>query len=197
MKLLPKILFYYCAVASFFITVSLVFTSQNIIPVIFATLFLPVTAYFVIEFFKQMRSLFAKKPSEGSDLVTAPRKGEFVAMLFIFLILTGLGLRNIYTKGGVEAVNSNLPTPSSQPLIFKVSPSPLASPSATLTITITDGSAGINIRKEATIYSDKVGEAKNGEVFTYLDKTNGWYQIVLPNKSNGFVSSKYIKENTK
>jgi uncharacterized protein YgiM (DUF1202 family) len=190
---LPKVLFYYSAVASFFITVSLVFTSQSLVPIIFAILFLPVTAYFVIEFFKQIKSLFSKKPSEGSDLVIAPGKGEFVIMFVVFLILMGIGIRNIYIKGGAKAVNSNPPEPSSSPLIFKASPSPSPKPITTLTISITDGSPGINIRIKPTIYSDKIGEARDGDSFTYTDKKDGWYQISLPGGLTGFVSSKYVK----
>lgn len=59
-NLLSKILFFYSAIASFFVTVSAALTSKTLGPVIFVFLFLPVAAYFMIEFFKQLKGNSAK-----------------------------------------------------------------------------------------------------------------------------------------
>jgi uncharacterized protein YgiM (DUF1202 family) len=192
-NLMPKLLFYYCAITAFLITVSTVFTSQTIGPVIFATLFLPVAAYFVIEFFKQLRSMFSPKPLEDSDVSSGPRKGEFFLITFIFLLLLSLGIWNIYNSTGASAQTE--PEPTSSPLTFKVDPSP--TPGITVTISITDGSELINIREKATVYSEKIAEAKDGDTFEYVSKDAGWYEVKLPSGSNGFISAKYVKEETK
>jgi len=108
-----------------------------------------------------------------------------------------LGVRNIYlSQSSKNQFSDSLeaPNPSSSPFIFKVEPS--ATPAASLTIFITDGSPSINIREKPTIYSGKVGTASDGETFTYISKDNGWYQINLASGS-GYVSAKYVKEVTK
>lgn len=182
-KILPKILFFYSALASILITVSIVFTSSSLAPVIFATLFLPVTAYFIIEFFKQLRG-------EESDAGSGPKKGEIVVTIALFLLLIGLGLRNIYINKQLTINNLQLTT-SPPPLVFKTQPSP--TPAATLTVSITDGSAGVNIRGEPTIYSEKVAEAKDGDTFSYTEIVSGWYKINLTDGNIGYISSKYVK----
>lgn len=190
-KLLPKILFYYSAIASFLITISTVFASQSIGPVIFATLFLPVTAYFIIEFFKQMRSLFSDKPSEGTDAGTPPKKGEVIAIVAIFLLLSGFSFWNI-SKGRPSGEILPLPSPSQSPLIFKSTGS--SEPLKSIQISITDGSESVKIRQKPTVYSDKIGDAKDGDIFQYLSLDSGWYEIKYSTESSGFISAKYAKE---
>lgn len=177
-KLLPKVLFYYCAIAAFFITISTIFTSQGLAPVIFAILFLPIAAYFVIEFFKQVRG--------EAEPLNNPRKGEIISILIIFIILFGLGLKNIYTK-------TSKPEAIPSPLVFKLNSTPSPTPIPKLQIKITDGSPSINIREKPTIYSKKISEAKDGEVFEYAKKTGEWYEIRLGNKTLGYVAEKYVK----
>lgn len=174
-----KALFYYSAIAAFLITISTVFTSQTIGPVIFTFLFLPITAYFVIEFFKQLRG--------GTDLTTGYRKGEMAIMILIFLILLVLGSKNIYT-------NDKISQPSPPPSVFKPEATASPAPETTLTISITDGSPSVNIREKPTIYSEKVGEAKNGDVYEYTQKTGEWYEVKLEKEKVGYISFKYIKE---
>lgn len=186
-KALPKLLFYYSAVASFLITVSTIFTSYTLGPVIFATLFLPVTAYFIIEFFKQMRG-------EGSNAGSGPKKAEVIVTVALFLLLMGLGLKNIYKNKQLTINNPQLTT-SPPPLVFKTQPSPTPTTSTTITIDIIDGSTSINIREKPTIYSDKVGEAKNRDVFEYTKKEMGWYEIRMDTGLIGFISAKYAREN--
>ena len=189
-KVLPKILFLYSAIASLFIAVSITLTTESFIPVIFGVLFLPVAGYFISETFKQFRS--------GSDNLPAPKKGEIAVMFLIFLILLGLGVRNIYANSIPTIDNTGRPPEaSSSALIFKntvsESPSPV-SKFPKLKVTISDGSESINIRAKATIYSDKVGTTKDGDIFEYTQKENGWYQIKMTDGSTGFLSPLYVKE---
>lgn len=197
MKLfMPKLLFYYSAIASFLITLSTVLTSNTIGPVVFATLFLPVTAYFVIEFFKQMRSLFSPKATEGSDLGSPPKKGEYIVMAIIFLTLLGVAIRNIMFPANNNPPGEKLygsgAIPSPSPLIFKTQE---VQPKTILTVKISDGSPLINIRQKPTIYSEKMGEAKDGDTFEYTTLSAGWYEIVLADGSTGYIAAKYAKIN--
>lgn len=61
-NLLSKILFFYSAIASLFVTVSAALTSKTLGSTVFVLLFLPVTAYFIIEFFKKLRGNLARNP---------------------------------------------------------------------------------------------------------------------------------------
>jgi len=180
---MTKILFYYSVLASLFITVSSVLTSQTLGPVIFSTLFLPVTAYFVIEFFKTIRS--------GSDTSNPPKKKEFIVIGLIFLALTALSLLNII-KNKSKAPSSEsvaVSQPSSSPLIFKSSDD---TAKTMIEINITDGSTSVNVRAKPTVYSDKIGEAKNGESYELISKDSGWYKIKF-NDQEGFIANKYVK----
>jgi uncharacterized protein YgiM (DUF1202 family) len=64
----------------------------------------------------------------------------------------------------------------------------------TLTIKITDGSPMVNIRQKPTTYSEKIGEAKDGDSFEYLSHSAGWYEIRLEDGSTGYISGKYVEE---
>ena len=182
---MPKLLFYYAAIASFFVLASTVFTSSSIGPFVFAILFLPVAGYFIIEFFKQIRS--------QSDLGSPPTKTEIAIILLIFILLLGVGIKNIIDSSGdiqfAESVQTPPPSPSQ--LIFK---SQETKPKKMVTIKITDDSTLINIRQKPTIYSDKLAEAKDGDTFEYISNALGWYEIKFQDGSTGFISGKYIKE---
>jgi hypothetical protein len=189
---MPKLLFFYSAIASLLITVSLVLTSNTFGPVIFATLFLPVTAYFIIEFFKQMHTIVLPKSEKAPVPTPKPKKGEAIVFILIFILLVGLGINNIrVTSKANSNPDSSTPQASSSPFIFKTGQT--STPAASLTVSITDGSPTINIRQKPTTYSEKIGTAKDGDKFTYVDKVDGWYQINLATGS-GYVSSKYVKE---
>lgn len=191
---MSKVLFYYSAIASFVITASLVLTSNSITPVVFAVLFLPVAAYFVSEFFHQMRSIFSPKEEKPyTDVFLKPRKGEIFAMAVIFLIFLGIGIRNVSAnaKAAVQGPATPTPTPS---LIFSTDQTPSPAPASLVIISITDGSAEVNIRSKPTIYSDKAGSAKDGDRFEMISESAGWYQIKLPDGSTGYISGNYIKQ---
>lgn len=63
----------------------------------------------------------------------------------------------------------------------------------TLIVKIKDGSVNVNIRKEPSTTADKVGTAKENEIFEYLSYDPiGWYKIVLTD-GTGYISTKYIE----
>jgi len=192
-RFLPKLLFYYSAIAAFLVTISTIFTSQTIGPVIFATLFLPVTAYFVIEFFKQVRSLLSKSPLEGSDLSSGPKKGEIIIIGIIFLLLLGVGLKNVYFKSSAESPNS--PFPTSSPLIFKTGST--STTEKIVQISIPEGSASAAIYQKPLMNSKKIGQAVNGDLFELIATSSGWFEVRLASDSSGFILAKYVEEVTK
>ena len=49
----------------------------------------------------------------------------------------------------------------------------------------------VNVRKSSNVDSEKVGTAKSGGIYTYLDtSSNGWYRIRLENGKEGWISGK-------
>jgi hypothetical protein len=189
-RFLPKLLFYYSAIAAFLITISTIFSSQSIGPVIFATLFLPVTAYFLIEFFKQIRSLFNPKLIEGTDLSSRPKKGEVIIITLIFLLLLGVGVRNIFKNSSAESPTS--PSPTQIPLVFKTGST--QSPINIIQISIPEGSASAKIYQKPYIYSTLLGEANDGDIYEFTASESGWYKISIASDSAGYIMAKYIKE---
>lgn len=193
-KSFAKALFYYSAIASFIIAASAVLSSRALAPVIFAILFLPVAAYFVIEFFGQIRSVVNPKTGAGTDMGPSPRKSELFIILAVFLILMGVGIRNILTSRSTNT-NTETLTSNSNPLIFNSAPStPSPSPVLKVKIVLTDGSQFVNILQKADANSVKVGEAWNGNIFEVVGKESGWYQIKLEDGSIGFIPASYVKE---
>lgn len=189
-----KLLFYYSAAASLFITASMVFTSQTAAPLIFAVLFLPVTAYFVVEFFNGIRSKLNPKESSNVPIYSGTNITGNLVLLAIFLTLLGLGVRNVYYNSiKLASIEANT-LPSSVPIVISKTQTPEPGKAKTLTISITDGSQSVNIRAKPTIYSDKVAEAKNGTILPYTEKKGEWYEVTLEDSSVGYISFKYVEE---
>lgn len=193
MKILPKLLFLYSAVAAFLITASSVLTSNTIGPVIFSTLFLPVTAYFVVEFFKELRSVFTPTTSDDANNIVIPKKGETIIIFLIFLILFGVGLRNILFKKDDVNETNNLKSPNT-PIVLKSETTPTPTPAKTLSISITDGAPSVNVRGKPSLYSSKIADAKNGDTFEYTKRDGEWYEIKLKDETYGYISFKYVVE---
>jgi hypothetical protein len=111
-------------------------------------------------------------------------------MAVMFVVLLGIGVRNIVTSPGNSRglAASQTPAPTEPPLIFKTQE---VQPKEMLTIKISDGSSAINIRQKPTIYSEKTGEAKEGDTFEYTALTAGWYEIKLSNGGTGYIAARY------
>lgn len=195
-KTLPKILFFYSAIASFFIAVSTILTSQSGAPVIFATLFLPVVAYFTTEVFINLRSMFGKKTATTQPTFSEMRTSEAIILSLLFIMLLGVGIKNVIT--GSQKQTEVVPPKQNTQLIIpknKTQNEPLEK--KTLTVEISDGSESVNIRSKASLYSDKVGTAKNGQQFEYTEKKGEWYEIKLEDGTNGYISFKYVQGENK
>lgn len=143
---------------------------------------------------------------------------EFIATATIlFVMLFTLGVRNIRTSAA-QTNNSISPIPSPTPQVSGAedikelveeleeieeelkevkSEAPRAGGSSEpeaetmVVITITDESESVNLRKEPTTKSEKVGKAKDGDTFKFVSKGSRWYQIKLDNGEIAFVSVRY------
>lgn len=60
-------------------------------------------------------------------------------------------------------------------------------------IKIEDNSESVNLRQNPTVYSQKIGDAKEGDIFEFISESSGWYEIKLDDGSTGYVSSRYSK----
>ena len=201
-KILSNILFYYSAIASFFIAISAAINSEHstgINSVVFVMLFLPVTSYFIVEFFRHLKSIISKNKRDNITPEARPRKNELIIIISIFLILTLLGLGNTYKNSKAikespsqeeeTTKDENKNTP--QPLVFKTKEK---EEKKTLIVKITDGSSSVNIREKPSVYSEKIGEAKDKDIFKFTKKTSGFYEIELKDGETGYLYSKYAEE---
>ncbi|TSC86282.1 MAG: putative transposase [Microgenomates group bacterium Gr01-1014_16] len=130
------------------------------------------------------------------------RPSELLAIGTIFLLLLALGLRNIMSSPTPQVLSNAVeikpttadPTPTVEP-----SPTPenpggnTGSGNPMLTIKITDGSASVNIRQEPSVGSNKIGSAKDSDIFEFVSLDSGWYEIKLSDESTGFISARYIQ----
>jgi hypothetical protein len=82
-------------------------------------------------------------------------------------------------------------------------PSPVASPSATISpsvsadkpiVTILDTPTGF-LRVRRSIGGSEIGQVSPGQSFPFVDEQSGWYAITLSNGETGWISSQYAKKN--
>lgn len=136
------------------------------------------------------------------------KTSQSLAIGGIFLLLLSVGIRNV-----MSSTAKNTPQPFPIPLVLSITadptptPAPAVEPSSTptdqgentaaknpkLIIKITDESTSVNIRQGPTVQSNKIGDAKAGEVFEYTSLDSGWYEIKLADGTTGFISARYIE----
>ena len=137
----------------------------------------------------------------------SPRIPEFIVLNTLFFFLLTMGVGNILAPSTAQY---NLFTfPLTKKYIAKIAPSTTSNvlgtetkvitatkdikPKEYISIDINDDQESVEIYKEENINSEKIGWAKNGEVFELVSKNTEWMEIKLTNGSTGFVLSKYIK----
>lgn len=131
---------------------------------------------------------------------------EFLAGATIFLILFGLGIRNVWLTDAGKFMIS--PVAKDQTVLSATSSNPIDSasdsaslldsaepdpPKAMTTVKLTDGLTNVNIRQSPTAESEKIGLAQGGDVFEFVSENSGWYEIRLVDGSTGFVSADYAE----
>lgn len=117
----------------------------------------------------------------------------FALAVGIFALLFTLGLRNVLEAQpkkviSVSTVSSPSPIPSVAGLETEAEKN-----KTILLIKIPDKSSSINIRQNPDINSEKVGEAKDGDIFEFVSINSGWFGVKLADGSIGFILSKYIE----
>lgn len=167
-----------------------------------------------------------KEKEQSIIIPTKPRSRilEFASISAVFLVLLGLGIRNINASAIKTVVLSDstetkdiVPTTTSTEIpSYSVAATPVSTPEASPTpeitptptetaeaktmviVNISDGSPSVNIRQNPTIKSEAIGKAQDGETFELVSVTSGWYEIKLADGSSGFISPKYaVIEGTK
>lgn len=124
---------------------------------------------------------------------------ELVGASAIFVLLLSLGLRNIAAVAqspetahttilGTTTLASPTSTAEPEPI-----PAPTATPEPKIMLTVRSDHGPVNIREKPTVYSNKIGEALDGDTFEFVSKSQSWMEVKLPENSTGFISSKYTK----
>ncbi len=128
-----------------------------------------------------------------TNIQPAGRLPEIFALSAVFLLLLGLGLRNINSS---QAKNLAV-SPASAPDVLSESVEP---PPPTIknlvTVEVPEALGFVYIRQGPTADSEKVGEAENGDQFELTGVDSGWYKVKLEDGSQGFINSDhaYLEE---
>jgi len=111
---------------------------------------------------------------------TGSRIPEISVIFVIFLLLVGLGLRNINISMAPSVLSESVqPTNSPEPKTMMI-------------VKITEGASNVSIRQGPAADSEKIGEANDGDSFEFVSVNSGWYEVKLTDiDSTGFISSKY------
>lgn len=154
------------------------------------------------------RDLAAASKHENSEPSHTARPGkrwpEVSAMFAVFLVLFGLGLRNVnITQTRAKAIaeaNTPVNSPTSQDVLSATSeenPTPTPESKLTLVVKTREGYNSANIRSAPDISASKIGEASNGTTYEVLNQSGDWYEIRLENGLTGFIynTSVYIQQN--
>jgi len=147
---------------------------------------------------RKVESTAANIPSADQIVNLKPlsRIPEIFGISVIFLLLTGMSLRNINISkaktmvAGAAATQSPVLSVSTQ-ATPSPEPTPSAKPKNMVIVKITDGVESVNIRQNPTTSSAKVGQANNGETFEFVSLSFGWYEVKLADGSTGYLSSMY------
>jgi uncharacterized protein YgiM (DUF1202 family) len=109
----------------------------------------------------------------------------------VFVVLFAIGLNNVITTSAngdiAQSTVSETPIPS-------VAGENTEEPTIKLKIKIEDGADSVNIRKEPTTRSEKIGKAKLGDIFEFISINSDWYEVRLDDDTTAYIFSGYIEE---
>lgn len=119
-----------------------------------------------------------------------------IATLFAsFVLLVGFGMRNVSTETSKTfqalADNNNKAVLSET---VETTPTPVSIPQISKTMAIINVPPErefVDLYKKSNNFSEKVGEAKDGEMYELVSEIPGWYEIKLTDGKVGFVPSDY------
>lgn len=147
---------------------------------------------------KLLEEITIEKPSghlERRDLKVVSLKPwsrvpELLVASVVFIILLGFSLSNITAVAKSTQVSPvTLGTKT-------ISTAPIATPQSKTTLTVknTNPTVPINIESRPTVGSEKIGEARHGDIFEFVSKNSSWYEVKLPNGLTGFIPSTHVEE---
>jgi putative transposase len=120
----------------------------------------------------------------------ASRIPEYTSLFATFLLLLGLGIRNISISSAKDVALA----PTEAPLVLSestvLSPTPIAK--ITLMVKSSDKSS-VAIYSEPSNKSEKISEANDGETLEFASINSGWYGIKFADGSIGYIFSEYIE----
>jgi hypothetical protein len=113
------------------------------------------------------------------------RVPEIASAFAVFLVLTGLGLRNIQVSSAKNIASS----PVEEPAVLSVSVSPTNTPEPKTMVLINapQGDNSVKIRQEPANNAIVVFEAKDGDIFEFVSVNTGWLEVKLSEDLTGFV----------
>lgn len=115
---------------------------------------------------------------------------EFAISSAVFIFLFTFGLRNVLVSTAKDINSISSISPTSTPSVAAAKDE---KPKIILAVKVDNGSNSINIRQGPSIQSEKIGEAKNGDVFEFVSINSGWYGVKMTDGLTGFISSKFIE----
>lgn len=180
---MSKILLYYCFIISLFITVSGVLTSVGNETFLLQLFFLPVTltlGYAIVK-----RKIPTLSPI-GSK--------TFLFAMLVFLLLFSVSFVRVLTASNQQASNRHGETETVIPAT--ISPTPTLIKQQFILLKSEYEEAQVNIRKEATLSASIIGKAKYDEQYPVVAKDGEWYEVVLEDKTHGFIHEDFVFEAT-
>jgi len=179
--MVKKILLYYCTVLAFFLNISGFLNAKQTNDYLLQFVFLPITAFLLINTFK---SIFA--PQKEKKTNTSAGKPVIAFVLFFLLLAVSLLARlNLSPHQEILSPLSSLPTasaPTSVPEIFIPQK---------ITIKTENPQFMVNIRQEPASASAVLLKVKSGTIFSCLDIQEGWYKIEYKDGQTGWVFGQY------
>jgi putative transposase len=140
---------------------------------------------------KSTPSLASSYPSEEKHQTQNSNLTHIMISAAVFFVLFAIGLNNVITTSAnneiAQSTLSETPMPS-------VAGEKTEEPTIKLVIKIEDGADSVNIRKEPTTRSEKIGKAKLGDIFEFVSTNSGWYEVKLDGDTIGYIFSGYIEE---
>ncbi len=131
------------------------------------------------------------------DVPALPSLPELAIATAVFLLLFAFGIRNINAsfisspKSSVSGVTTESAPKEETKSLAK--PDPALQDKKVLIVRTDDPAASINIRREPTVQSEKIGVAYSGETFEFIPVNSEWYEIKLTNEARGFISAKFVE----
>lgn len=178
--MIKYILFFYSLALALFISISGFLGTKRPEDMTIQLIFLPVVLYFFIKFLKLIR----KKEGLGGNL----RMEAIIFSIIILIMLIGINIKRVFFENetaSLTPIQISVPTTNS-------SPTPKEKLKKVV-IAIEDGSPSVNIREKATIYSEILKKAEEGNTFEFVEEEKEWFKIKLEENNFGYVAKKYAK----